>query len=115
MDFKKIKNQIDYELFVALGYSQRKVTKRIVSTITSQVFKQLKNRFKLNGRFKNSEELEKALGIDKKISYTYPDQLKVEIGLRFRVTQSKTVNLDGPHTSFPELVIYLHRKESKSN
>ncbi len=113
MDFKQLVKQIDYELFVALGYSQRKSSKRLVITITRQLFERLKTRFKLNGRFKSSKELDRALGIISKTSYTYPDKLKVEIAFQFRVTPSKNVNLDGPHTSFATIVLKLHRKESK--
>ena len=113
MDFKKLVKQIDYELFVALGYSHRKSSKRLVMMITSQLFERLKTRFKLNGRFKGSKELEKALGIITKAAYTYPDLLKVDIAFQFRITPSKNVDLDGPHTSFPAIVLKLHRKESK--
>ncbi len=113
MDFKKLRKQIDYELFVALGYSQRKSSKRLVIMITNQLFERLKKRFKLNGRFKNSQELEKAFGIDTKKSFIYPDQLKVEIEVQFRIAPCKTVDLDGPHTSFAALVLKMHRRESK--
>ncbi len=110
MDFKKLVKQIDYEFFVALGYSHRKSSKRLLMTITSQLFEWLKTRFKLNVRFKGSKELEKALGIITKATYTYPDLLKVDITFQFRI---KIVDLDGPHTSFPAVVLKLHRKEGK--
>jgi hypothetical protein len=109
-DFKKLVKQIDYEFFVALGYSHRKSSKRLLMTITSQLFEWLKTRFKLNVRFKGSKELEKALGIITKATYTYPDLLKVDITFQFRITPSKNVDLDGPDTSFPAVVLKLQSK-----
>ncbi len=111
MDKKHLKQQLDIELALALGYSQRKRTKRIAFNITQQLHDNLVEKYHLNGRFKISKDLEKSLLL--MVSYTYPDALKVDIQNKFRVIKARHVELEGPHTSSPQLVVKYLRQESK--
>jgi hypothetical protein len=54
MDKKHLKQQLDFELAVALGYSQRKRTKRIAINITQQFHDNLVKKYHLNGRFRHT-------------------------------------------------------------
>ncbi len=111
MDKNHLKQQLDFELALALGYSQRKRTKRIAFNITQQLHDNLVEKYHLNGCFKISKDLEKSLLL--MVSYTYPDALKVDIQNKFRVIKARHVELEGPHTSSPQLVVKYLRQESK--
>jgi hypothetical protein len=111
MDKKNLKQQLDFELAVTLGYSHRKRSKRIVINIKQQLYDSLVKKYHLNGRFQINKNLEEDLLL--MISHTYPDDLKVEIENQFRVVGPKFIELEGPHTSFPQLVVKCFRTESK--